>query len=118
MITLCKYYNLGVDIAIITIYTIYTIILKRNILNYNYHCTVILYKVDQSSLALPRTTLINARSNSTLATMKAYAVYASAAAKAIRDAIRGGTEDADIEQDVEHMIQFEMQLAKVNAKLA
>ena len=73
-------------------------------------------QVDKPSLVLPLATFIHAATNEAI--MGAYAVYASAAAKAIRDAIRGGTEDADIEQDVEHMIQFEMQLAKVNAKLA
>lgn len=69
--------------------------------------------MDQSSLGLPYSTLINARSNSTAAVMKAYATYVFEAAKAVRDAIQGGTNDSAIIHEVEQMINFQIELAKV-----
>ena len=45
--------------------------------------------------------------------MKAYATYVFEAAKAVRDAIQGGTNDSAIIHEVEQMINFQIELAKV-----
>ena len=45
--------------------------------------------------------------------MKAYADYATKVARVIRDAIHGGTNDSSIDNDVHQMIQFEIEMAKV-----
>jgi hypothetical protein len=49
--------------------------------------------------------------------MKGYATYVFEAARAVRDAIRGGSNDSDIIREVEQMIDFQIELAKVNIKL-
>lgn len=72
-----------------------------------------LIQVNQAGLGLPYSTLINARSNSTIHIMKAYAGYVIESAKAVRDAIEGGTNDSTIISDVEEMINFQIELAKV-----
>lgn len=70
-------------------------------------------KVDQASLGLPYSTLINANSNSTASIMKAYAGYITESAKAVRIATNGGSKDSTIARDVQDMINFEVDLAKV-----
>ncbi|EFX80396.1 hypothetical protein DAPPUDRAFT_304103 [Daphnia pulex] len=72
--------------------------------------------VDQSGLGLPYSTLINAKSNSTAAVMKAYANYVIETAKAVRDTIQGGSNDSDITRQVEQMIDFQIELAKIQTK--
>lgn len=69
--------------------------------------------MDQSGLGLPYSTLINAKSNSTAAVMKAYVNYVFETAKAVRDTIQGGSNDSDITRQVEQMIDFQIELAKV-----
>ena len=49
--------------------------------------------------------------------MKGYATYVFEAARAVRDTIRGGSNDSDIIREVEQMIDFQIELAKVNIKL-
>lgn len=46
--------------------------------------------------------------------MKAYADYVVQAAKVVRDSIDGRSTDSDIAREVEQMINFEIELAKVN----
>ena len=45
--------------------------------------------------------------------MKAYHQFVSGAARVIRDTIQGGTNNSDIDYDVDQMIHFEIELAKV-----
>lgn len=45
--------------------------------------------------------------------MKAYATYVLEAAKAVRDAIDGGSNDSAIILEVDQMINFQIELAKV-----
>lgn len=69
--------------------------------------------MDQSGLGLPYSTLINAKSNSTAAIMQAYATYVFEAAKAVRDTIQGGSNDSDIIREVDQIVNFQIELAKV-----
>ena len=69
--------------------------------------------MDQSGLGLPYSTLINAKSNSTAAVMKAYATYVLEAAKAVRDSIQAESNDSDMIRQVGQMIDFQIELAKV-----
>lgn len=46
--------------------------------------------------------------------MQAYATYVFESAKAVRDAIQGGSNDSDIIHEVDQMINFQIELAKVN----
>ena len=67
-------------------------------------------------MGLPRSTLINAETDSTAVIMNAYSEFTSKVARIIRDAINGGTNDSTIEYDVRQMISFEIALAKVQNK--
>jgi len=69
--------------------------------------------VDQAGLGLPYATLMNSTTNSTKPLMEAYATYMTDTAKLIRNHIKGGTNDSTIENDVEQVIQFQIDLAKV-----
>lgn len=73
--------------------------------------------MDQTDVGLPYSTLINAKSNSTAIIMQAYATYVFESAKAVRDAIQGGSNDSDIIHEVDQMINFQIELAKVNITL-
>ena len=69
--------------------------------------------MDQAGLGLPYATLMNSTTNSTKTLMEAYAAYMTDTAKLIRNHIKGGTNDSTIENDVEQVIQFQIDLAKV-----
>ena len=69
--------------------------------------------MDQAGLGLPYATLMNSTTNSTKPLMEAYAAYMTDTAKLIRNHIKGGTNDSTIENDVEQVIQFQIDLAKV-----
>lgn len=68
-------------------------------------------KVDQASLAIPRSILLNQKDSPKV--IEAYATFISGAAKALRNAIGGGASDVQIESDVSDLIRFEYELAKV-----
>lgn len=72
--------------------------------------------VDQTDVGLPYSTLINAKSNSTAIIMQAYATYVFESAKAVRDAIQGGSNDSDIIHEVDQMINFQIELAKIQTR--
>ncbi|KAI9560850.1 hypothetical protein GHT06_011803 [Daphnia sinensis] len=67
--------------------------------------------IDQSSLALPRSTLINPSGSPEI--MTAYSTYITDAAKAIRDYLATGATDAQIDADVLAVWTFESELAKI-----
>ncbi len=69
------------------------------------------FKIDQGSLAIPRTILLNQNDHPKV--MAAYTAYVSGAAKAVRDSISGGANDGQIESDTRDLIRFEFELAKV-----
>jgi len=69
--------------------------------------------IDQGSLALSRTTLVNPGSYPEI--MTAYANYATGAAKAIRDSLGQSVPDATITSDVDAMWKFESELAKITS---
>lgn len=69
--------------------------------------------MDQAGLGLPYATLMNSTTNSTKPLMEAYAAYMTDTEKLIRNHIKGGTNDSTIENDVEQVIQFQIDLAKV-----
>lgn len=69
--------------------------------------------IDQSSLALPRSTLVNPDGSPDI--MNAYANYAIGAAKAIRDSLGSTASDAAISGDVDAMWKFESELAKITS---
>ena len=69
--------------------------------------------MDQGSLPLSRTILVNPSSSSSVPIMKAYSTYATGAAKAIRDSLSSKATDKQIDQDVSDMVEFESELAKV-----
>jgi predicted metalloendopeptidase len=71
--------------------------------------------VDQTSLGLPRTTLVNAYDPSTASVMNAYTNYITSSAKAIRDSLGSTASDAQIDTDVSLLILFESNLAKITS---
>lgn len=68
-------------------------------------------KIDQGSLAVPRSILLNANAHPKV--MTAYFDYIYGAAKIIRDTIQGDALDAQLVQDVNDIIAFEVEIAKV-----
>ncbi len=72
-------------------------------------------QIDQSSLVLPRSTLVDPSSDPSV--MTAYADYITGSAKAISNSLNSGATDSDIARDVEAMWKFESDLAKVNIKI-
>lgn len=73
-------------------------------------------KIDQGSLSLPRSILLNRKDNSKVIT--AYTNYITGAAKLVRDSMgKGdGASDEQINLDAQELLQFEIELAKVSQK--
>lgn len=67
--------------------------------------------IDQDSLYLPRSVLVNMTGNPTIAT--AYKKIIVQSAKAIRDWQRSNVTDVEIESQVDAVLKFESQLATV-----
>lgn len=68
-------------------------------------------QIDQASFLLPREELIDP--SSAKQDMAAYIAYITGTAKAIRDSLKSDATDAQIEQDVKDLWNFESELAKV-----
>ena len=73
-------------------------------------------KIDQGSLSLPRSILLNRKDNSKVIT--AYTNYITGAAKLVRDSMgKGdGASDEQINLDAQELLQFEIEVAKVSQK--
>lgn len=69
------------------------------------------FQIDQGSLGLPRSTLVNPSGSPEV--MTAYSDYMTGTAKAIRDYLNTGATDAQIDADVLATWTFESELAKV-----
>ncbi|EFX74773.1 hypothetical protein DAPPUDRAFT_199694 [Daphnia pulex] len=68
--------------------------------------------IDQGSLSLPLNILLNPGDHPKI--IAAYFAYVSGSAKAIRDALgSGGATDDQIDSDVQDLLQFEIELAKI-----
>lgn len=72
-----------------------------------------MWKVDQPALGLARSTLLADEDNSTAPVLNAYRQYARAAAGAVRDWLKTNVSDADIAADVDAVVHFEADIAKV-----
>lgn len=69
-------------------------------------------QIDQGSLSLPLGVLLKPKENFKILT--AYTEYITGAAKLIRDSIGGTATNEQIDLDVQDLLQFEYELAKVN----
>ena len=69
------------------------------------------FKVDQGTLVLPHKLLTNAHEYPDI--IYEYMVYVIGSAKAIRDSLKSGVSDAQIELEAKYMLKFEYELAKV-----
>jgi len=67
--------------------------------------------VDQGTLVLPHKLLTNAHEYPDI--IYEYMVYVIGSAKAIRDSLKSGVSDAQIELEAKYMLKFEYELAKV-----
>lgn len=70
-----------------------------------------LFQVDQGLLTLPRSMLVDREEYADI--IDAYFELVSGSARAVRDVLRSGVTDLEINQQVEAMLQFEIDLAKV-----
>ena len=67
--------------------------------------------MDQGTLVLPHNLLINAHEYPDI--IYEYMAYVIGSAKAVRNSLKSGASDAQIELEAKYMLKFEYELAKV-----
>ena len=72
-------------------------------------------QVDQGSLGLPRSILINSDDGQNIATISAYTNFIVGSAKAVRNFMGSSVSNLMIGSRVNDMLQFEMKLAKITS---